>query len=207
MKEQSWENLQIRPATLEDLPEIADLLVRSFQLYPPGGEWLIPVIRLGVQEDLRQRLLGQSRSQSSGQRRYECLVATVTTSETAQLVGTVEVSLRSPLVWSLNSTPYAYLANLAVRSDYRQRGIAQALLKASEVKVGDWKYRDLYLHVMEDNFFARQLYLKAGYYIHDVENSWSSYLGWPQRLLLPGRLLPEWLINRRLLLHKRLVRN
>jgi ribosomal protein S18 acetylase RimI-like enzyme len=171
------QSIQVRSMTEADLPMVAALLVQSFHLYPPGGEGLIPVVQFGLQEDLRQRLKGKW---------YQCLVACWGAAD--QVVGTVEISQRMPWFWQMGVKPYPYLANLAVRSDYRQRGIAKALLEQAEVQVRQWHCQDLYLHVMEDNFLARQLYLKAGYYIHQVENSWGSWLALPQRLFLHKRL-------------------
>jgi ribosomal protein S18 acetylase RimI-like enzyme len=198
--------IQVRPLQEQDLAVVADLLVRSFRLYPPGGEWLIPIVRVGIQEDLRLRIQSrQYQTKYQNQiKQYQCLVASVGQPTAAppeivgteivgteivgtEIVGTVEVSQRLPFLWPM-TRPYAYLANLAVRSEYRQQGIAQALIRASEVQVMGWNCQDLYLHVMEDNLSARQLYLKAGYYIHQVENTWSSCLGQPQRLFLHKRL-------------------
>jgi ribosomal protein S18 acetylase RimI-like enzyme len=170
-------NLGVRRATEQDLSAIGDLLVRSFHLYPPGGEVLIPLVRVGIQGDLRMRFQGKF---------YRCLVAI---DPIAGLVGTVEISQRVPLPWQLSPLPYVYLANLAVRSDQRRCGVAQALIKASEEYISTCQYRDLYLHVMEDNRSARQLYLKAGYYIHQAENDWNAYLGLPRRLFLHKRLI------------------
>jgi ribosomal protein S18 acetylase RimI-like enzyme len=167
--------LQVRPMTEADLPRVAALLVQSFHLYPPGGEGVMPLVQFGLQEDLRQRLKGKG---------YLCLVAC----RGQELIGTVEISQRLPWLWQMGTKPYAYLANLAVRSDVRQQGIAKALLAQAEMQVQQWHCQDLYLHVMEDNFLARQLYLKAGYYIHQVENSWSSWLALPRRLFLHKRL-------------------
>jgi ribosomal protein S18 acetylase RimI-like enzyme len=170
-------NLGVRRATEQDLNAIGDLLVRSFQLYPPGGEGLIPLIRLGIQADLRMRFQAKF---------YCCFVAI---DPIAGLIGTVEISQRVPLPWQLSPSPYSYLANLAVRSDQRRCGVAQALIQAGEAYISTSQYRDLYLHVMEDNRSARQLYLKAGYYIHQAENDWSAYLGLPRRLFLHKRLI------------------
>jgi ribosomal protein S18 acetylase RimI-like enzyme len=118
---------------------------------------------------------------------YRCFAAI---DASGGVIGTVEISQRLPLPWQLNPLPYVYLANLAVRSDQRRCGVAQALIRAGENYVASTgQSDDLYLHVMEDNRSARQLYLKAGYYIHQAENDWSAYLGLPRRLFLHKRLI------------------
>jgi ribosomal protein S18 acetylase RimI-like enzyme len=115
---------------------------------------------------------------------YSCLVAL----QNHQVIGTVEVSVRAPLFWHFQPSRYAYLANLAVHPDFRQQGVAKRLLLAATHQVQQWQVNDLYLHVMENNLVARQLYLKAGYYIHQVEGGWSSWFRQPRRLFLHRRL-------------------
>jgi ribosomal protein S18 acetylase RimI-like enzyme len=168
--------LQIRPACREDVAAISELLVREFQLYPLEQPWLTPWIRLGIQTDLQQRLKIQQ---------YACLVAVNAAQE---IVGTVEVSYRFPLPWQHDHPPYPYLSNLAVRSTQRQQGIATQLIAASEQLVQHWQGQSLYLHVMANNFAARQLYLKAGYIIHHVSDEWMSWFGAVPRLFLHKRL-------------------
>jgi ribosomal protein S18 acetylase RimI-like enzyme len=167
--------IELRPAEVPDLAALARLLVISFELYPAGQRWLIPLMAIGIQFDLQQRLLAQ---------RYVCFVATVN----AQMVGTIELSYRQPWPWQLGRSPYAYIANLAVQPQYRQQGIARQMITRSEAMAREWGERDVYLHVMEDNAAARQLYLQAGYYIDQVEYSWNAWFGQPQRLFLHKRL-------------------
>jgi ribosomal protein S18 acetylase RimI-like enzyme len=175
--------VQVRRATQQDSWAIADLLVREFRLYPPGQLWLLPVVRLVIQADVQQRLSAN---------RYACFVAT----NAAQvIVGTVEVGDRAPLPWRSTLRPYAYLSNLAVRSTDRHQGIAQQLIAASEALVQGWQGEDLYLHVMVNNFGARQLYLKQGYLIQSGGDELLS--GW----------LSAWGSGARLFLHKRLGRD
>ena len=56
-----------------------------------------------------------------------------------------------------------YVANLAVLSRYRRRGIARQLLQACEQQALAWGYAHIYLHVEETNAAARALYGSAGY--------------------------------------------
>jgi hypothetical protein len=54
-----------------------------------------------------------------------------------------------------------------------------------------WGFCDLYLHVLEDNHQARQLYLKTGYEQLQVESSVGAWLlGRPKRLFLHKQLTP-----------------
>lgn len=167
----------IRRARLQDLPVLADLLVREFRLYPPGQAWLIPIVRLGIQFDMQQRLTAP---------KYACLVAI---DSARKIVGTLEVGYRAALPWQSDQRPYPYISNLAVRSTMRRQGIAQQLMRASEQLVAGWQARDLYLHVMENNFAARQLYLKSGYVIHQMSEPWRQWMGLPPKLFLHKRLV------------------
>ena len=118
---------------------------------------MLPLVRLGIQEDLKYRL-----KQQQG---YACFVAEFDAAKQKNLpiVGTIEVSLRNPYFLGQFPSAYPYLANLAVHPDYRQRGIARRLIQTCEQKILNWGSQDLYLHVLEDNFPARKLYLELGY--------------------------------------------
>lgn len=169
---------KIRQASLADLPDLAELLTRSF--HPPGSwlGWLAPVLQMGIYQDLRGRVLTQTSH-------YGCLVAETRQSNGSVFVGTVEVSLRSTFPWQPRMFRYPYLSNLAVEPRYRQRGIGQQLLLACERLVEEWGFHELYLHVLENNLPARRLYTKVGYQLHTVEADWVNWLmGRPRRLLL-----------------------
>ncbi|MFB2934416.1 GNAT family N-acetyltransferase [Aerosakkonemataceae cyanobacterium BLCC-F154] len=184
--------LQIRAAKPEDLSYLADILANSFHSRGGIGGWLYPLFRLGIYEDLRHRL-------QSSSPRYVCLVGIYKDSrlEDSQemrrdyLVGTVEMSLRSPSPWQFyNSSGYPYLSNLAVQSEYRRQGVARQLLLACEQTALNWGYQDLYLHVLENNYKARGLYSQLGYRLHQVDSNWACLLlGKPRQLLLHKRLI------------------
>lgn len=180
---QGFETRFIRAARPEDLSNIATLLSESF--YPASGliNWLLPLLRLGIYQDLRGRL-GTSSNRA-------CLVAirgdTAGAPDDDALAGTVEVAVRSPSAWSVPKSPY--ISNLAVKVDCRRQGIAQDLLLACEQTVVQWGFQDLYLHVLENNLPARDLYTKAGYHLHHIDPLWTTCLfKQPQRLLLHKRL-------------------
>jgi len=173
---------RVRAARLDDVGQLSELLVTSF--YPPTGwlRWAYPILRLSISEELRHRL----RSPKSP---YACLTAiscdASQPSGTDKLVGTVELSRRSHWPWQLPQYGQIYISNLAVGLRYRRRGIALRLLKACETVARDWGFDHLYLHVMEDNWDARQLYHKAGFHLQQAESTPLSVLGLqPRRLLL-----------------------
>ncbi|XHX77587.1 MAG: GNAT family N-acetyltransferase [Stenomitos frigidus ULC029] len=150
--------------------------------------WFLPLLRVGVYEDLRYRLRSSSASD------YVCLVAvtlpsTNEASTTQGLIGTVEITFRSTSPFQFRSSPYPYLSNLAVYSDVRRRGAAQKLLGACESLALEGGFQDLYLHVLEDNHQARRLYDKAGYRVMQTDPFWRGWLfQQPRRLLLHKRL-------------------
>lgn len=179
-------NLTVRVAQQEDLAELVEILSDSF--YPRQGimRWLAPLLRLGIYEDLRRRLTPTSSD-------YIFLVAILSSGKPAsagsQIIGTVEISLRSANAFLLHSSHYPYLSNLAVRSEYRRQGIAQNLLSSSEELLQSQGFQDLYLHVLENNYPARNLYFKAGYRLQQADPLWYSWLfRRPRRLLLHKRI-------------------
>jgi GNAT superfamily N-acetyltransferase len=198
---------RIRSATLADSSALATLLSQSFPLVPIGWEWLLPLVRLGIYEDIRQRLRAsapvapffpgtQLRSD------YACWVAVAD----RKIVGTAEISWKPNGLWGSRRAqpaglpaaqqaaaidplaslgPPPYLANLAVEPAMRRQGVAEALLNTCEREVQAWGRRQIDLHVMENNLPARQLYLKAGYQIQHREANWQTQLFQrPQRFLL-----------------------
>lgn len=188
---------QIKRAKFQDLQDLADLLTTCFH-HQPQRQWFYPLLRLGVCEDLRQRL------KSSGPH-HTCWTAWELYSPplspglprppASRLVGTVEVDVRHPLPWSAEGcwrsqnpkqpVAYAYVSNLAVCQDARRRGIAKHLLQAGEQTARRWGFPRVYLHVLENNQQARQLYQEAGYYLVRIDAGWETYiLGRPRQFLL-----------------------
>jgi ribosomal protein S18 acetylase RimI-like enzyme len=161
---------------------MADLLAQSFHVDSGVWGWLFPMFRLGIYEDLKYRL-------KSDASRYRCFVA-IKEIEPNQnrLVGVVEMSVRRQALLQTHGG-YLYLSNLAVEAEYRQQGIAQGLLSACEQLATIWGFRDLYLHVLEDNDRARRLYEKAGYRAKQTEITLFSWLlGRPRQILLHKHL-------------------
>ncbi|MGB3511585.1 MAG: GNAT family N-acetyltransferase [Microcoleaceae cyanobacterium] len=167
---------------------IAEILTGSFHSRQGMMGWAYPFLRLGIYEDLRNRIRSKTEQ-------YLCLVAVVvkdnqsieelSTVENEDLVGTVEMSVRSLNPWQLDNFEYAYLSNLAVDINYRRLGVAQQFLNCCEQQALEWGFGDLYLHVLENNHSARRLYYRAGYRLHEVEWTWGSLLlGQPRKLFL-----------------------
>lgn len=179
----------VRTAQVRDLTSLAEILADSFHTRTGIMRWAYPVLRLGIYEDLRNRLRSSSPH-------YVCLVAVATTSTIADsrevLAGTVEIALRSPSSWQPHSSQYPYISNLAVSTSCRRRGVAKQLLLACERTAVEWGFQDLYLHVLENNYQARQLYLKTGYQLQQVEPSYGAWLlKHPKRLFLRKPLSPS----------------
>lgn len=170
----------VRKADQRDLATLAEILADSFHPRTGMMRWAYPLLRLGIYEDLRMRL-------RSGTPHTACLVAVAqanTPNGTYEyLAGTIEMGLKSSYHKLNRESQYPYISNLAVRRSFRRQGVAQKLLAACERTACDWGFQDIYLHVLENNHHARQLYFKTGYRSQKIDSSWSSYL-----LRLPRRI-------------------
>ncbi len=192
-------NFQVRAVQSAELDGLAEILADGF--HPQDGilGWAYPLLRLGIYEDLRNRLRSTAPN-------HICMVAidlsiTATTQGSPyagnELAGTVEMALRSNELWKSDfnasnkrvRSQYLYVSNLAVRPTHRRRGVAKQLLLSCERVALSWGFQDLYLHVLENNHQARQLYFKLGYRLHQVDSSWSVWLlGRPRQLFLHKHL-------------------
>ncbi len=159
---------QIRAATPADLNEVAQIITESFHSQKGIWGWAFPILRLGIHEDLRHRLALPAPH-------HICLVAADTTKGAENLVGTVELGVRFSNSWTQVGRSFPYLSNLAVRPQYRRHGVASGLLQNCEKVCKEWGFQDLYLHVLENNYQARQLYFKLGYRVHKVESHWNIF--------------------------------
>lgn len=175
--------MQIRPANLHDIERLTDVLTASFYDADGWRQLVYPFIRLGIQEDLKQRLRANSP-------RYTCLAAVLAPAGEANIAGTIEIALRTP--WPWQGDRHGYISNLAVGQGFRRRGIATALLKSCEQVSRQWQIDELRLHVMEDNPAARALYRNAGFSTLQAEDSPASWIGLQaRRLLLHKAILPQ----------------
>ncbi|HEY9633272.1 MAG TPA: GNAT family N-acetyltransferase [Coleofasciculaceae cyanobacterium] len=182
----STSHFTVRTAQAQDLNTLSEILTDSFHPRTGFMRWAYPILRLGIYEDLRNRLRCASPH-------YVCLVAVAGVSTVVgsreELAGTVEIALRSPHSWQPGAFQYPYISNLAVSQSRRRQGVARQLLLACEQTALEWGFQDLYLHVLENNYQARQLYLKTGYLLQQVEPSYGAWLfGQPKRLFLRKHL-------------------
>ncbi|NJN72364.1 MAG: GNAT family N-acetyltransferase [Limnothrix sp. RL_2_0] len=196
----------VRPATVQDARPLADILTYSFHSYSGLKGLLVPILRLGVYEDLSHRL-------RQPKPHHACFAACFRENRASVVVGTVEVSMRYLRTKAIAPVKFPYISNLAVNPDYRRLGVARLLLQRCETQVRYWNYSNLALHVLENNEAAKQLYLRSGYEVQQVENSLNSWLlKRPRRLfckkiyrleqfsilLMPDIILPEPSFVRRL---------
>ena len=161
---------QIRAAIPADLTGVSQIIAQSF--YSPHGMWgwALPLLRLGIYEDLRHRI-------TSSSPHHICLVAVDNTTDvTDNLMGTVELTVRFSDSWTQVGRTFPYLSNLAIAPKYRRQGVASGLLQACEKVALSWGFQHLYLHVLDNNHQARQLYFKQGYRVHKVESHWNTFL-------------------------------
>ena len=170
--------MEIRRATLDDLMSVAQIIAESFHSQTGFWGWAFPLFRVGIYEDLRHRLLFSSSH-------HICLVVVLE----GQIIGTVEMAVKfiDTGRWEQKSSPY--VSNLAVKPGYRRLGVASKLLAKCEEFSQEWGYQELYLHALEKNTSACQLYFKLQFSISHID----SYL---YGLILNG--------SRQILLHKRI---
>jgi ribosomal protein S18 acetylase RimI-like enzyme len=168
-------SITIREAQLQDIKALAEVLTVSFH---PAKGWLSflqPLLKLGVYEDLRSRLRGKTAY-------YSCLVGVEVTKSTwktkEKVIGTIELSLRHGF-----HGHYLYISNLAVIHSHRRQGIAQKLLLQCEQIASEWGYDTLNLHVLDDNYAAKKLYLSNGYKVSETELTWPTLFSYGSKRL------------------------
>ncbi|WP_448381381.1 GNAT family N-acetyltransferase [Gloeomargarita sp.] len=158
----------IRPIAPGELRQLAVLLAECFPPpWNPGG-WWTTLWQRTIEQDIAQRL------EREGDK-----ILWLAVWQGKALAGAVEVSQRQWL-----HIQYIYLANLAVAPAYRRQGLGRKLLLAAEQAVQSWPQEYLYLHVMENNQAARNLYQGLGYRVARCEWTWQTWFGGPRRLLL-----------------------
>jgi ribosomal protein S18 acetylase RimI-like enzyme len=183
--------IEIRPVREEEIHHVADIITRSFHFDRGWMSWFTPLFRLGIAEDLRNRL--RPRLQNANQHKIQqqvCSIAVYQDQAQAHIAGTVEVGVRTAERYRQKQHRYVYLSNLAVSKDFRRLGVAQELIGSCEQITIDWGYSELHLHVMGDNERGRNLYQKLGYEIVSSDAVWS-IIPWhrPERLFLRKQLV------------------
>jgi ribosomal protein S18 acetylase RimI-like enzyme len=179
--------LEIRAVREEEIHCVADIITRSFHFDRGWMAWFTPLFKLGIAEDLRNRI--RPRVAISSYQKPQQQVCSVAL-DCEQVVGTVEVGVRTADRHRPSNYRYVYLSNLAVSRDFRRRGVAQELIKTCELLTIEWGYTEIHLHVMGDNERGRSLYQKLGYELVSSEFVWS-ILPWhrPERLFLRKQLV------------------
>jgi ribosomal protein S18 acetylase RimI-like enzyme len=182
--------IEIRPVREDEIHCVADIITRSFHFDRGWMAWFTPLFKLGIAEDLRNRLRTRvPHSNHHKQQQQVCSIALCFEQEQSHVVGTVEVGVRNTERHRPTHHRYVYLSNLAVSRDFRRRGVAQELIRSCEQQAASWGYTELHLHVMGDNERGRNLYQKLGYETISSEFVWS-IIPWyrPERLFLRKQL-------------------
>ncbi len=178
-------SFRLRTLKHRDLSDVAALLSQCF--YPQEGwqSWFNPILQMGIFHDLQSRYSVRLMPFTS---LIGAQVVQGSPSE-SELIGTVEVTLKSLSPWLPLTPSVPYISNLAVAPQCRCQGVGKQLLFACEEMVRQWGHHRLYLHVMDDNTPARRLYAKAGYQLVDSPPAWSNlFFSSSKRLLLCKRL-------------------
>jgi ribosomal protein S18 acetylase RimI-like enzyme len=184
------DRVEIRAVREEEIHCVADIITRSFHFDRGWMGWFTPLFKLGIAEDLRHRLRTNISGSSHGKVQQQvCSIAAYTDRGKSQVIGTIEVGMRTTNYRQPTPHRYVYISNLAVSRDFRRLGIAQELLLDCERLTTAWGYTELYLHVMGNNDRGRRLYEKLGYEIVSRETVWS-IVPWhrPERLFLCKQL-------------------
>ena len=180
-------DILVRTARDYDLQSLSEILTESFHPYEGLNRWTYPLLKIGIYEDLKSRLHFPGSH-------YNCLVATIGVSSLSgknqQIAGTVELTLRS-FGWNWHGQKYPYISNLAVSPNYRRRGVARKLLSGCEKAVSSWGFNELYLHVLDNNQQARDLYHSCGYRLERVEANYGAWFrSYPHKILLHKTINP-----------------
>ena len=198
--------IEIRPVREDEIHCVADIITRSFHFDRGWMAWFTPLFKIGIAEDLRNRLRTRVPSALHSKPQQQvcsialCIVGVrgasacaeaspVENREQSYISGTVEVGVRTAERYRQNHHRYVYLSNLAVSKDFRRRGIAQKLIESCEQQTVEWGYTEIHLHVMGNNERGRNLYQKLGYELVSSEFVWS-IIPWhrPERLFLRKQL-------------------
>jgi ribosomal protein S18 acetylase RimI-like enzyme len=161
-------SVMVRALEQTDIIQAANVIGDSFQIGAAFGRWLMPLFKLGIREDLHSRWREQD------PQRAVALVATISTS---RVVGTIEVTNRGTLYHASLAKRYAYIANLAVDSNYRSLGIGRQMVAQCESIAREWGFGYVYLHVMAENPAANHLYKKLGFELLCSDRTWH-FLPW-----------------------------
>lgn len=120
----------------------------------------------------------------TGKMRHRVLVAE---SDDGELCGCVELGVMNVGVKEGYEGPEekkAYLGNLGVRKKWRRLGLGGLLVEGCCEAAVEWGFREVFLHVDDDNLPARRFYGRLGYSCVSQEPVWYRQVGRSRRLLL-----------------------
>ena len=92
------------------------------------------------------------------------------------LIGQLFIQLYGPNQIQISKTKYAYIYGFRIRPDYRGLGIGSRLLSSVESDLIRRGFMRISVNVARDNYAARRLYEREGYYVVAPEPGIWSYL-------------------------------
>mmetsp|Transcript_24710 Transcript_24710/g.49149 ORF Transcript_24710/g.49149 Transcript_24710/m.49149 type:complete len:304 (+) Transcript_24710:90-1001(+) len=141
----------IREAFYSDLPFAAHILVDGFYT----RSILNHAHRLGELSRLQNNF-------PYSHPNHKMFVA-IDPNDKGRIIGFCDVDARPPRIKP--AAPRPYLSDLAVRSDWKRRGVATALVRRCEECAGVWDMKNLYLRVESSNTRALDMYEGFGYVV------------------------------------------
>eukprot|EP00566_Odontella_aurita_P019732 CAMPEP_0113594608 /NCGR_PEP_ID=MMETSP0015_2-20120614/39177_1 /TAXON_ID=2838 /ORGANISM="Odontella" /LENGTH=305 /DNA_ID=CAMNT_0000501635 /DNA_START=266 /DNA_END=1181 /DNA_ORIENTATION=+ /assembly_acc=CAM_ASM_000160 len=169
------EGFYVRSARFKDLNAVANIFVDSF--YDPKS-MLKHYYRMLELDRIQNNFPYDSEW-------HEYYVAC--SSEDDSVIAFVDVDARKlPPHWGMSAPPRPYLSDLAVRDDWRRRGVATQMVVHCEDKARAMGYNRLFLRVEGDNDAALSMYARMGYKVQE-----HPYFGVKDTTTLLLGMLPE----------------
>ena len=174
---------QLRPLNImRDLPGVADLVEKCFaDTIDVDGRNYIQQIRRAGQDNLFLRWASRAVETTS------MPLSGYIWEEKGEIIGNVSL-----IPYHHARKKYYLIANVAVRPEYRKRGIGRALTLAAMQHAKDRGAYETWLHVRDDNPGAIELYRSLGFIEHARRTSWQTE---PKQNASPGS--PGNLVTRR----------
>ena len=167
---------QLRPLNiLRDLPAVADLVENCFAntMDADGHRYIQQMRRAGQDNSFLRWASSAVESVSMPLTGYVWV-------EGSQIIGNVSI-----IPFKRRYRKYSLIANVAVREDYRRRGIGRALTVAAMDHIRRKNADETWLHVRDDNPGAIELYRSLGFIEQARRTSWQAK---PDRDANPAKL-------------------
>jgi GNAT superfamily N-acetyltransferase len=167
---------QMRPLNIvRDLPGVADLVEKCFaDTMDVDGKNYIQQMRRAGQDNSFLRWASRAVETVS------LPLSGYIWEENGEIIGNVSL-----IPYSYSGRKYTLIANVAVRPEYRKRGIGRTLTAAAMQHARQRHSDETWLHVREDNPGAIDLYLSLGFEECSRRTTWQAQPGQHYR---PGRL-------------------